>query len=392
MGGGGGFFSVPPDEPTTNERSRTGLDGSGGSTSAKTVNVPAAKGHLAQPGSTGEPGSPAAANGGGGGRVGTAMGGIGGMPADVGHSLRFTLDDLIEAITTAVEPSSWDEHGGQASIFPLGGMLLINQTAEVHTQIGDLLELLRSQGAALRSVTIEAHWLLVTNEELREIVPEGEGRVGASINDASLLKLVESQKAFRAQVTCFDGQTVHVMSGNLKSMVTSMIPVVGQLESSEVEQLAADRPSGMAQILSAIGGRTTADIQPVQIVSPQRSVGYQPVVTSVNMGSLLQVTPTLIDDSIVLDLQSVVVGGSSEDKPVEVKGLMSLDRIDVVTQQLMTTLRAPLGRPVLAGGMTLQPIPAGSAHQLYLVVKASLPDEKGEKRAEAPKARKPAAQ
>jgi hypothetical protein len=77
----------------------------------------------------------------------------------------------------------------------------------------------------------------------------------------------------------------------------------------------------------------------------------------------------------VLDLQSVVVSGTAEQKPVEFKDVVGLDRLDIVTQQLMTTLRVPAGQAVIAGGMTLEPGENVQAAQLYLVVQADVKDQ-----------------
>ena len=48
----------------------------------------------------------------------------------------------------------------------------------------------------------------------------------------------------------------------------------------------------------------------------------------------------------------------------------AIDRRNEVTQALQTTVRLPLGRKVLVGGMTLEPTPKGDAQQLYLVIEA----------------------
>jgi len=107
----------------------------------------------------------------------------------------------------------------------------------------------------------------------------------------------------------------------------------------------------------------------------QPNLGYQPIIRAMNMGALLQVTPTLIPNtrSVALDLQSIVSRWhGDEDAPVPFIAA-PLDRLNIVTQQFMTTLRVPMGQPVLVAGLTLEPIAAAAVdEQLYLVIEASL--------------------
>jgi RNA polymerase sigma factor (sigma-70 family) len=52
---------------------------------------------------------------------------------------------LIRVIINSVEPTSWNQAGGEGSVeyFPDGGSLVIRQDADIHKQVQDLLELLR---------------------------------------------------------------------------------------------------------------------------------------------------------------------------------------------------------------------------------------------------------
>ena len=85
-------------------------------------------------------------------------------------------------------------------------------------------------------------------------------------------------------------------------------------------------------------------------------------------------TPTLSPQTqtLVLDIHSIV---AQSDKPIEpihfepnvpmkdntgkegpvVQGVTRLDRVNVVTQQLATTVKLELGRPKLIGGFTIEP-------------------------------------
>ena len=54
-------------------------------------------------------------------------------------------DTLIDTLTTTIEPDSWDEVGGPATIaeYPGAGALVISQTTEVHEQVEKVLAALR---------------------------------------------------------------------------------------------------------------------------------------------------------------------------------------------------------------------------------------------------------
>ncbi|HEY2412930.1 MAG TPA: hypothetical protein VGI40_11840 [Pirellulaceae bacterium] len=64
-----------------------------------------------------------------------------------------SLDDkraivLMETITSAIKPDSWDDVGGPGSIDNFYGVLVVSQTQEVHSQIDDFLSELRLAAAA----------------------------------------------------------------------------------------------------------------------------------------------------------------------------------------------------------------------------------------------------
>ena len=184
-------------------------------------------------------------------------------------------------------------------------------------------------------VVVRTYWLLLDPES---VPPIPSGQALPMVDD----KLLDAKHLYcGAQTTCFSGQTVHVTSGRKRNVLTGLTPIVGS-----------------------------------------NAVGYQPTLEQMRSGVVLQLTPHLepesADERIVLDLQSNVTElGSLSDKisipattqPSDVGG--TIDRMDEVSQQLRTTVRLPLGKKILVGGMTLEP--AGkdaAAKQLYLVIEA----------------------
>jgi hypothetical protein len=61
--------------------------------------------------------------------------------------------DLVRMITAVVEPETWDESGGSGAVELLPGTLVVSQTQAVHSELADLLALLR------RTRKAEAHEL-----------------------------------------------------------------------------------------------------------------------------------------------------------------------------------------------------------------------------------------
>jgi hypothetical protein len=73
------------------------------------------------------------------------------------------------------------------------------------------------------------------------------------------------------------------------------------------------------------------------------------------------------------------VNAPLDEEPTESRtsAVPAVDRVNIVAQQLATSLRVPLGRPVLVGGMTFPgpqtDEPAGQ--QLYLVIEVTVQEE-----------------
>jgi hypothetical protein len=53
-------------------------------------------------------------------------------------------DELVNLITTSIAPNTWDSQGGPGSIVYYKGLLIINQTYEVHDMLATLLDQISS--------------------------------------------------------------------------------------------------------------------------------------------------------------------------------------------------------------------------------------------------------
>ena len=315
--------------------------------------------------------------GGGGGQFqlgalggGMGLGGSAVASSSAGAPIR--MDDLITVLVAAVAPGTWAANGGgDADVKPFGNSIIVRQTSAVHRQIEQLLQQLRAGSGERKSVSIDARWLLLSSDELDQLVATDEAG-NMTLSRERLAEFTRRPTSIRGRTNCFSGQLVYVVSGTKRNIVSGYIPVVGSL----------DDGSDAAQLASLSGGakvRFVADVtfQP----DAQRSVGYQPIVEKPNVGALLEIRPTLVRDSntAIVDLKATVTGSATAAPTVSpAPGPPEIDRVAIQSQVLATTLRVPVGEPVLVGGLTYAPTesrvaqpegePTGEAPQLYLVL------------------------
>jgi hypothetical protein len=341
------------------------------------------------------------AQAGGGGFFQVAGGSFGGMGGGIGQLMpqqqpgrlpfttRLDMQSLIELITTIIEPRSWELNGGEGALAPFGTMLIVRQTPELLDEIQALLMGIRETGGRLQSVTIRADWLLLEPGQLKEIFAED----GKTVIRGAVHEAVATSGA-SGQITCFDGQTVHIVSGRLQSGVSSVTPVVGQTFPHSTLPADSDAtPEGalpaevLAQQIESASPDQESGVVLRQQVRSESQVGYQPVLQTANFGALLQVTPSVdpTREGVVLDLRSLITHRAAEPPAaVDFRNVVPLDRLNVVVQQFMTTLHMPLGEPRLIAGSTLEPFAKENASaQLYLVVEVNLSNPEREVEAAA---------
>lgn len=270
------------------------------------------------------------AQAGGGGDASSGM--PASFPAAGDGAMGIDMVRLVKAITNIVEPSTWDEVGGPGTIEPIGGALAIRQSPAVHFKIQEFLDALKRESGALRMVTVEARWLSLDKEQTARLTATPQGKLpaatGSAIEPAALAALPPETERYAGRITCFNGQTVHIISGRIETVIGGLIPVVG----------------------GASG------------------VGYQPVMLAPHLGVLLRITPSALPsgDGMLVDLHSSVTRWEKASKAAHIgtsptsDTSIDVDRINVTAQQFATSLRVPLDKPVLVGGITF---PAAQAEQ-----------------------------
>ena len=293
-----------------------------------------------------------------------------GQMASPGPARQFSLsgtamDDLINVIQSVVAQTSWDDVGGPGTCEPFGKLLVVSQTFYVHTQIEALLQMIRAEKRAVPTVVIDARWLLLDSDLLDRLLLPDAARGGPhariAVDPETLDRLTREVPGCRGLIACSSGQKVHLAAGDRRTVVTSAIPVVGS------------------------------------------GVGYQPVIAIPNVGVVLVIRPSILPgkETALLDVQSIVTRWRKPDPPVQIgsqfppsqveegtgetfeqpggTASISVDRTNLPTLQLAATMRVPLGKPVLLGGLTLSPTEEAAVEdapkerrQLYLVVQTNV--------------------
>jgi hypothetical protein len=281
------------------------------------------------------------------------------------------VESVIDMIASTIKPTTWDAVGGQGSIAPFQDHFLIaNQTLQVHREIESLFAEIRAKREIGGTLVVELHWLWLDAAQHEQLVgnakPTADGHAPWLVNAKALAQLAGKVPGFRGQIACTNGQLVHLASGDRQSVITSAIPVIGS------------------------------------------GVGYQPVIERPNVGVVIELRPSAVPgaDAVILDVQSTVtrwskprpsvrIGaswppyqvteGATKDGPHETtaqpggEASAPVDRPVMPAQRLATTVRVPLGKPVVLGAMTFSPTGAAglakageNPTQLYLIATTSI--------------------
>ncbi len=194
---------------------------------------------------------PHMANGGFGGGLGGGMGGGGGgmfsVPSagtapqvlrqfgGVGNSggnsaqtdeRESRKSELLEMIQSYVK-GDWGNAGAECSIFR--GSLIVRNTEEVQKAVADLLQAVRATSEIGRSATIEATWLVLTPQQLESLRRISAGKPDAPAADLrkSFDELTQQATAIHGQITCLNGQQVHLATGRRQVIASGGTPTVG---------------------------------------------------------------------------------------------------------------------------------------------------------------------
>ena len=110
--------------------------------------------------------------------------------------------------------------GPHPKVYGGGGLAPDLPNKANHDKIRRLLEELRHQGGTRTTLRIRPLWLILTNDQMTQL------RGALSQPKEALDELASKFAGFGGQITCFDGQTVHLVSGRGRTVVSDVEPVL----------------------------------------------------------------------------------------------------------------------------------------------------------------------
>jgi len=254
-----------------------------------------------------------------------------------------------ELIRRVVDPESWEESGGRGRIERVGALLVVTQTADNQKKVAELLEQFRTER---QLVTFQALWVLLDDAQVSKLIPEAGAKRTLPIEvTPAALAAAEARVIYRGNLTSYDRQMVHLASGRAQTLVVDMEPVVAEA-----------------------------------------AVGWDLNVTAILWGALLEITPCLSPDakSATLNIHSMISEGkdvktrttsASTGSPGNEKGegasMMGavakgeIDLPEFLIHTFRTTIRVPLDKAILIGGMTSPTAADGKVLYLILEISAS---------------------
>ena len=299
-------------------------------------------------------------------------------------TVKSSQDEMMQVIRETISPDLWKDGGGK--ITKLGNAFVISADEDSHQQIESLLNLFRARWGTLRTVSVRGWWLSLSPADLHslldtpteKITPDGPPVFGIVSEDAwqDLLRIWEQPAGndahrlrYQATLTCYNGQTVNTLSGTQDLAVSAMKTVVPKNDNGELKG----------------------------------QIGYRPEMAVVQEGLAFQVTPitNVSGKTVLLDVHSrlTLPVSSEESEPAGKRKAGTVFPDDVVRpvdrrrlniHRLSTTLRVPVDRPYLVGGMSL-PASDTEGLQLYLFVKVSVQELRNDPEPPPPPPAPPAA-
>ena len=287
-------------------------------------------------------------SGGGGGRS---------IPSEADPEVvrRELVDTIIQRLQSTVDGQSWtDNGGGVGSIKEVNGELVITQTAENQRRVKAVLSRLRD---AVPTVQVEAVWATLAAADLAAADTfQKRDELVATLDPATP----------RAQISCRDGQAVHLASGPASSIIFDLTPVVAQN--------AVGFDPTVVQVQT--GGHL--EFRPVLRTIVAGEPAASAILTVRSTLSRFDAPPEQIRRPIIIPEADLNVGRVEHVNPVgdspggDFPG--GLDRLQTSVARLKTSLIVPVGHWAVVGGMTPD---AGAdkpgVTQVYLIVRLTVP-------------------
>jgi len=259
------------------------------------------------------------------------------------------VKDLTSLITDLVDPAEWRSAGGTVgSIRTVGSKLIIHNTLPSHKAIETLLAQLRKARSEDKVLTLRARWIVT---DLEKTILPGDG--GRGVTDQSI-KASGGQVAYEGELTFFNGQIVHIVAGNVQTLMPTVDPIVAETAVALRPGAKAVLWGGFLEATAAIQeGGQTAELKVRNIVAEPREMQTK----KVPIGMVSAAIPT----------SQPAVPVVRNDFPAAATPVAEIDLPQFTLQSFSTNLIVPLGKSVMVGSTTM-PRKDGRKDRLFLVV------------------------
>jgi general secretion pathway protein D len=319
------------------------------------------------------------------------------------------IENIISMIKEKAPLDSWVDQGGPGSIREFGGQLVVTQTPEVHDQILELIGMLRE--AKQIQVSVEARFITVSTGFLNQVGVDmdfyfniGSGLGGgatnvdpftgalvpttgtngwgmnksrvSSITPIPVTQNTQSQASFIGSTSAVApdigaSTTSHALSvfGTFLDDVQVDFLVQATQAHSSGRQLTAPRVTMFnGQQAYVAVGTTQAYISDLEPVTDDNAVAFDPEISTVTTGSVLEVRPTVSADrryvTMTLTPQITtlngfltVEGGVAQPDPNggggDIGFGLSIQLPNVTITEVRTTVTVPDGGTLVLGGQKL---------------------------------------
>ncbi len=276
-----------------------------------------------------------------------------------------TLQEIMDLIVTTVATTTWLDNGGTGTISPLGSKLVITNTQDVHREAAATLAKLRAAIRKSFTVSVDLHWLWLDARRRDALFPvkvDGKPGVPRGMTSQRLRQVAGETPHFHARLTCVNGVETVIASGDRRFIIGTAVPVVdggmGHQPSISVfnigvatqfrPTIAPDKNSAMLTIRSTIVRQSPESRQVlVRSAWPAEHIPSSDAPKPAMSGGATGASPTA---AVPAPLPIVRM----KDRPAG-SGTYPIDLPVLPTQQLGTTIRVPLGKPVVVGSINFAP-------------------------------------
>jgi hypothetical protein len=286
------------------------------------------------------------------------------------------VDELIKRIEEVVLPDTWKDNGGTVGqIREMDNRLIITQTPANQKLAKALLDQLSEEDS--RTVRVEADWVWLPPADagklLKPSAKAGSNSALREVDPTALSALPASVRHLHAEMTGRNDQMTYIVSGRERSLVTNVTPIVSTATSS------------FAPTISTVAGGLGLEVRPMV----KSDLGFAVLVLHATFDELGKPRHASAAAVAGVALEPAPATQPAATQPGSIPtappGLPTrtappvaqspFNTIGMTVQDVRTTIRVPLGRPVLVSNGTWDLTGAhAETMQLMLIVTVHAPE------------------